>query len=182
MVILMKTITSEELHQLRLEKKPTFLLDVRSPAEHARTHVPGVYLMPLDRLDPVELEKVEGCSKDQPVYILCQSGGRATTAAEKLTRAGFRECIVVKGGTSAWMAAGLPVNKGGGKMLALDRQIQIVIGTFVLSGVLLSQFVNPVFIWLSGFMGAGLIFAGLTGTCGMGVLIAKMPWNQRGAI
>ena len=137
--------------------------------------------MPLDRLDAAKLEKVEGCSKDQPVYILCQSGGRATAAAEKLTRAGFRECIVVKGGTSAWKAAGLPVNKGGGNVLPLERQIHITIGIFVLSGVLLSQFVNPVFIWLSGFMGAGLIFAGLTGKCGMGVLLAKMPWNQRGA-
>ena len=180
MVIFMKTITPAELHRLRSEKNPPFLLDVRTPVEHAHTHVSGVFLMPLDRLDAAELEKAEGCSKDQPVYILCQSGRRATAAAEKLTRAGFHECIVVKGGTSAWIDAGLPINKGNGGGLPLERQIQIVIGIFVLSGVLLSQFVNPVFIWVSGFMGAGLIYAGLTGKCGMGVLLSKMPWNQRG--
>jgi hypothetical protein len=79
------------------------------------------------------------------------------------------------------MAAGLPVNKGTGGRLPLERQMRIAVGIFILSGVLLSQFVNPVFIWVSGFMGAGLIYAGLTGKCGMVVLLSKMPWNQRGA-
>jgi len=177
----MKTISPAELYRLRSEKNLPFMLDVRTPVEHAHSHVPGVFLMPLDRLVAAELEKVEGCFKDQPVYIFCQSGGRATAAAEKLTRAGFQECMVVKGGTLAWMAAGLPVKKGAKGALPLERQIHIAIGIFVLSGVLLSQFVNPVFIWVSGFMGAGLIYAGLTGKCGMGVLLSKMPWNQRGA-
>jgi len=181
MVIFMKTISPAELHRLRSAKNSPFLLDVRTPVEHEHIHVPGVFLMPLDRLDAAELQKAEGCSKDQPVYILCQSGGRATAAAEKLTRAGFQDCIVVKGGTAAWMAAGLPVNKGTGGGLPLERQMRIAVGIFILSGVLLSQFVNPVFIWVSGFMGAGLIYAGLTGKCGMVVLLSKMPWNQRGA-
>jgi len=74
------------------------LLDVRTPAEHAEVHVPGVHLAPLDRLDPEALAKTNGFAKDQPLYILCRSGGRATRAAEKLEKEGFERCIVVEGG------------------------------------------------------------------------------------
>ena len=88
---------------------------------------------------------------------------------------------MVEGGTSAWASAGLPVNKGTSEVISLERQVRIAAGALVFSGVLLAHFVNPVFIWLSGFIGAGLIFAGTTDWCGMGILISKMPWNQKGS-
>jgi rhodanese-related sulfurtransferase len=174
----MTTIQPTELQNVLQSDSASQLLDVRTPAEHAQTHVPGVHLIPLDRLDAAQLATSGGFLKTKPVYILCQSGGRAKQAAVRLEQAGFEKCCVVEGGTSAWAAAGLPVNRGVSQVISLERQVRIAAGIFVLSGVLLSQFVNPAFIWLSGFFGAGLIFAGATDWCGMGMLIARMPWNQ----
>lgn len=177
----MTTIQPAELQSI-LESNPRAqLLDVRTPGEHAQLHVPGVHLLPLDRLDASRLVSSHGFSKETPVYILCQSGGRARQAATKLEQSGFEKCCVVEGGTSAWAAAGLPVNRGASRVISLERQVRIAAGFLVLSGVLLSLFVNQAFIWLSGFVGAGLIFAGVTDWCGMGMLIARMPWNQGGS-
>ena len=122
----------------------------------------------------------QGFAKDQPIFVLCRSGSRAKQAAEKLEKDGFRECHVVEGGTLAWAEAGLPVNRGTSKVMSLERQVRIAAGAIVLCGVLLAHFVNPALMWLSGFVGAGLIFAGITDTCAMGMLISKLPWNQRG--
>jgi rhodanese-related sulfurtransferase len=174
----MNTITPHQLHERRQRGENVHLLDVRTPAEHAEVHVPGVRLVPLDRLDPAQLD---GIGKDQPVYLLCRSGSRAKQAAEKLEKAGYTACCVVEGGTMGWAEAGLPVNRSAVKVMSLERQVRIAAGAIVLTGVLLARFVDPAFIWLSGFVGAGLIFAGLTDWCGMGMLLAKMPWNQRGA-
>lgn len=174
----MTNIQPTELQSILASDSSAQLLDVRTPAEHSQIHVPGVHLIPLDRLDAAQLVASGGFSKNKPVYILCQSGGRAKQAAARLEQSGFEKCCVVEGGTSAWAAAGLPVNRGASRVISLERQVRIAAGFLVLSGVLLSQFVNPAFIWLSGFIGAGLIFAGTTDWCGMGMLIARMPWNQ----
>lgn len=176
----MTSITPRQLHdRLRRGEKPS-LLDVRTPAEFAEIHIPGVHLEPLDRLDATKLASVNGFAKDQPLYIFCRSGNRAKQAAEKLEKGGYEQCQVVEGGTVAWAEAGLPVTRGTTKVISLERQVRIAAGAIVVTGVLLAQFVNPAFIWLSGFIGSGLLFAGLTDWCGMGMLIAKMPWNQRG--
>lgn len=175
----MKSITPQQLHERRQRGETLLLLDVRTPAEHAEIHVPGARLAPLERLDPARLAEPGGFAMDQPLYIFCRSGGRARKAAAKLEKAGYAECHVVEGGTLAWAEAGLPVNRGASKVISLERQVRIAAGLIVFSGVLLAHFVNPAFIWLSGFVGAGLIFAGITDWCGMGMLIARMPWNQR---
>jgi rhodanese-related sulfurtransferase len=85
---------------------------------------------------------------------------------------------VVAGGTQAWIAAGLPVVRGASHVMSLERQVRIAAGSLVLLGVLLGQFVHIGFIWISGFVGASLVFAGISGICGMGLLLARMPWNQ----
>lgn len=175
----MKTIAPQQLHERRQRGEKLPLLDVRTPVEHAEIHVPGVHLAPLERLDPARLAGSDGFAMDQPLYILCRTGSRARQAAAKLEKAGYAECHVVEGGTLAWTEAGLPVNRGTSKVMSLERQVRIAAGAIVLTGVLLAYFVNPAFIWLSGFVGAGLMFAGLTDWCGMGMLIARMPWNQR---
>jgi len=175
----MKTISPQELHRQLQQNGGGCLLDVRTPAEHAAIHVPGVHLMPLDRLDGSRLAGVNGFSKDKPLYILCHSGTRAKQAAQQLVREGFTQCLVVEGGTAGWAEAGLPVDRGTSGVISIERQVRIAAGTIVLTGVLLGYFVNPAFVWLSGFVGAGLIFAGITDWCGMGLLLARMPWNQR---
>ena len=176
----MNTIAPHQLHDRLQQGEKLRLLDVRTPAEHAEIHVPGVHLAPLDRLDAAKLASVNGFAKDQPVFLLCRSGNRARQAAQQLEMDGFSQCHVVEGGTMAWAEAGLPVNRGTSKVISLERQVRIAAGAIVLIGVLLAQFVHPAFIWLSGFVGAGLTFAGITDWCGMGMLIAKLPWNQRG--
>lgn len=143
-------------------------------------HVAHVHLVPLDQLTGAKLVDVHGFAKDQPLYVFCRSGGRARQAAQQLEKEGFTECCVVEGGTLAWAEAGLPVNRGTSRVLPLERQVRIAAGALVLTGVLLARFLHPAFIWLSAFIGAGLIFAGLTDWCGMGLLLARMPWNRGG--
>jgi rhodanese-related sulfurtransferase len=169
----MKTITPHQLHERRKQEGNLQVIDVRTPAEHAEIHVQGVQLIPLDRLNQVPL------IKDQPVYLLCRSGSRAKQAAEQLERSGYAECVVVEGGTMAWAEAGLPVNRGTQRVISLERQVRIAAGSLVLIGIILGIWVHPGFQGLSAFVGAGLVFAGITDWCGMGMLIARMPWNQR---
>ncbi|MEY4489261.1 MAG: hypothetical protein RIQ79_1769 [Verrucomicrobiota bacterium] len=155
------------------------LIDVRSPAEFAEVHATSAQNLPLVDLSPAALSALGHGDVSAPVYLLCQSGKRACAAADKLSAAGYKQPVVIAGGTEAWLAAGLPVARGEGGGISLERQVRIVAGSLVLAGVLLSRFANPGFIWLSGFVGAGLAFAGLTDFCGMGLLLAKAPWNRR---
>jgi rhodanese-related sulfurtransferase len=94
-----------------------------------------------------------------------------------LAAAGVPGIILVEGGTTAWVAAGLPVERGQ-KGMSLERQVRITAGALVFTGVVLGSMVSPYWFALSGVMGAGLMFAGITDTCAMGMVMAKMPWNQ----
>jgi hypothetical protein len=112
--------------------------------------------------------------------VVCRTGGRATIAAESLARAG-RRARVLDGGMQAWRRAGLPVREGR-KRLPVDRQVQLIAGSMVLAGIALGTLVNPWFLALSAFVGAGLTFAGATGTCGMALLLMRLPWNRPSAL
>ena len=171
----MKTISPAELQKILTENPGATVLDVRTPVEFAEVHAPAAKNIPLDELNPGAL----ALDKNQPVYLLCRSGQRATKAAEKFTKKKFSQPIVVEGGTLAWMDANLPVARGASKVISLERQVRIVAGSLVFAGFLLGWFVNHYFFILSGFVGAGLVFAGITDFCGMGLLLAKLPWNKR---
>jgi rhodanese-related sulfurtransferase len=171
----MKTISPVELQQILAAQPDAALLDVRTPVEFTEVHVPQAKNVPLDELRPSVLQ----FSKIQPLYLLCRNGQRATKAAEKFSKEGFLQPVVVEGGTLAWIDAGLPLSRSTVKVISLERQVRIAAGAIVFTGVLLARFVNPNFIWLSGFVGAGLVFAGITDFCGMGLLLAKLPWNKR---
>ena len=155
------------------------MIDVRTPVEFAEVHVPQAHNVPLDQFDPKNLLASGQVLKDQPVYLFCRSGGRASKAADKFAKEGLANAVVVEGGTLAWIEAGLPVARSTLKVMSLERQVRIVAGSLVLAGVLLAIFVHPYFIGLSAFVGAGLIFAGITDWCGMGLLLAKLPWNSK---
>jgi rhodanese-related sulfurtransferase len=174
----MKTITPTELQQHLSNQADLAVLDVRTPAEFSAVHVPQARNFPLDTLDPQALLAAGAIRAGQPVYLLCQGGGRATRAAEKFVQQGLEQAVVVEGGTNAWIAAKLPVTRGAGA-ISLERQVRIGAGALVLAGVILGVLVHPYFIGLSAFVGAGLVFAGITDWCGMGLLLAKAPWNQR---
>ena len=174
----MKIIAPDELQKLLATRPDLPVLDVRTPVEYAEVHVPQARNVPLDQLQPKALFDAGQLSKGQPVYLLCRSGGRATRAAEQFAREGFDQGVVVEGGTLGWAGAGLPVIHGTARVINLERQVRIVAGSLVLAGVLLGWFVHRGFFGLSAFVGAGLVFAGITDWCGMGLLLAKMPWNQ----
>ena len=171
----MKTISPVELQKILTAQPSSSVIDVRTPVEFAEVHVPQAQNIPLDELKPSSLQ----LRKDQPVYLLCRSDQRATKAAEKFSREGFSQLIIVEGGTLAWIEANLPVTRSSVKIISLERQVRIVAGSLVLIGVLLGWFVHREFFGLSAFVGAGLVFAGITDFCGMGLLLAKLPWNKR---
>lgn len=153
------------------------LIDVRTPVEFREVHVEQARNVPLDRLDPVAVMQERNGSRDKPLYLVCRSGSRGRQACEKFFAAGFTNVINVEGGTLACVDCGLPVVRGQ-KTVSLERQVRIAAGLLVLIGALLGWLVHPAFIGLSAFIGAGLVFAGITDTCGMGMMLARMPWNQ----
>jgi rhodanese-related sulfurtransferase len=152
------------------------VLDVRTSPEYSGAHVPGAKLIPLNELN------VEGFlakhKPGTPIYVLCQSGTRASKAIEHFELAGCHDCVLVEGGTQAWINAGLPVHRGVSRVLPLQRQVQIVVGSLSAIGAILALTVNSWFAILPLFLGCGLLFAGITGTCGLALLLARMPWNR----
>ena len=168
------TVAPLELHRRLRAGRPAELLDVRTPGEFAAAHVPGAKLIPLDGLDPAGFLKHRG-PDDKPIYVLCHSGGRARRAIERFERAGFGGCVLVEGGTQAWLDAGLPVNRGASKVVPLMRQVQIAVGLISATGAALALAVNPWFALVPLAMGGGLLFAGLTGFCGLALVLAKLP-------
>ena len=176
-----KTISLAQVRELMDVGKVLTIIDVRTPAEFERVHVKGAQLKPLDGLDP---QNIASCCKDpaDAVYVICQSGGRSAKACEKLEAAGFGNVYSIEGGTSAWEKAGLPVERGNCRVIPLERQVRIAAGTLVLIGLALAWAIHPYFLALSAFVGAGLVFAGITDFCGMAILLSKMPWNRRGGV
>jgi rhodanese-related sulfurtransferase len=175
----MKSIAPVELQTLLAAEPDTPVIDVRTPVEFSEVHVPQARSVPLDGLNPTALAGSGQIRKDRPVYLLCRSGQRATKAAEKFAKEGFAQPIVVEGGTLAWIEANLPVTRGKTRTISLERQVRIAAGSLVFLGVALGWFIHPGFYGLSAFVGAGLVFAGITDLCGMGLLLAKLPWNTR---
>jgi rhodanese-related sulfurtransferase len=171
------TISPQQLADLCQTGKKIDLLDVRAPVEYRELHATDARNVPLDRLDPVALMLARNGSGDEPLYVICRSGSRGRQACEKFLAAGFTNVVNVEGGTLAWVACGLPVVRGQ-KAISLERQVRIAAGLLVLLGALVGWLVHPAFVALAAFVGAGLVFAGITDTCGMGLLLARMPWNQ----
>lgn len=175
------TISPTALADLHRKGERVTLIDVRTPAEFGEVHVDFAHNIPLDRLEPQAVKAVAG---DGPVYFVCKSGTRSQKACEKLRAAGLEDVVSVDGGTVACEAAGVPVIRGR-KVMSLERQVRIAAGALIAIGAGLAAFgpetpVNwqAIGAGLAGFVGSGLVFAGITDTCGMAMLIARMPWNQ----
>ena len=172
-------ISVADFRRLLESGRPLNLIDVRTPGEFAGVHVAGARSLPLDELDSTKA--IAGrATPQEPIYVICQSGGRSAKACETLHTAGIGPVFSVEGGTTACERAGLPVERGGGKVISLERQVRIAAGALVLVGLALARWVHPVFVGVPIFVGAGLVFAGMTDYCGMGMLLGKMPWNRGG--
>jgi rhodanese-related sulfurtransferase len=173
------TVKPHEFAELCKYGKKVDLIDVRTPVEFREVHVENARNVPLDRLNPAALMQARNGSADEPLYFICRSGSRGLQACEKFVKAGFSNVVNVEGGTMACVEAGLPVVRGK-KAVSLERQVRIAAGSLVLLGALLGWLVHPALMGLSAFVGAGLLFSGITDTCGMGMVLARMPWNRCG--
>jgi rhodanese-related sulfurtransferase len=175
--VTIKTISPAELHALKAGGQAVDLIDVRTRMEFHEVHAEDAHNVPLGGLDPAKVMLGRSAPADRPLYLICRSGGRSKQACQKFVTAGFPDVVNVEGGTLAWIEAGLPVVRGK-RIISLERQVRIAAGLLVLLGIALGRFVHPGFLILSAFVGAGLIYAGLTDRCGMGLLLARMPWNR----
>ncbi|MBY0378747.1 MAG: rhodanese-like domain-containing protein [Gammaproteobacteria bacterium] len=169
-------ITTMNVHELKekMERGDILLLDVREPAEYKTECIEGSYLLPLSELC---YEKLPQTTK--PLVIHCNSGKRSEEACKKLLAQNPQlEIYSLKGGISEWKNVGYPILRLGGNMLPLIQQVQFTAGLLIVLGVLLGLFISTWFYILPGFIGLGLMVAGLSGWCGMAMLLAKMPWNK----
>lgn len=153
---------------------PIKLIDVRTPAEFESVHIPGSYNVPLDQISEHRAELRD--SLREPAIIVCRTGGRARQAAEQLRSAHLEHVHILDGGLLAWESSGEEVRRGR-RTWSLERQVRGVAGTLVLAGTLGGLLVNPAIGLLAAGVGAGLTFSAVTDTCGMGMILARMPWN-----
>ena len=172
-----KTMQDVEATTLKvwLERGEAFLIDVREPPEYAAEHIPQAQLLPLSSFDPARVPQEAG----KKVVLHCVMGMRSAQAGQKLLDAGFTTVYNFRGGVQAWKDAGYATARGQRTPLSLQRQVQIVSGSLVLLGTLLGAIVSPWLLLLSGVMGVGLVYAGVSGTDGMATLLAQLPYNQR---
>lgn len=180
----MNTISAHDFVKLTYSGTQLAVLDVRSYAEFDNEKVTGSRALPLHELNS---ETIEPALKElaaenfdcKNVYLMCQSGKRAELAIEKLNATNGVNFIVVEGGMNAAKVAGLKPEKGSSNVISIERQVRITAGLLVVTGVVLGTAVNNQFYFLSGFVGLGLTFAGVTDTCAMGILLSRMPWNTK---
>jgi rhodanese-related sulfurtransferase len=166
---------ARELEELVRRRPGVRLLDVRTPGEYESVHIRGAYNVPLDRLGEHGSE-LRAQVRD-PIILICQSGQRAQRAEAALQASGMPNLHVLDGGLNAWLGAGLEVERGR-KRLSLERQVRIAAGFLAALGGVLALLVNPLFALLPAFVGSGLVFAGVTDTCGMAMLLSKFPYNR----
>lgn len=176
-----KTISATEFKKvIQAESKPP-IIDVRTAAEVESQSLEGSAHFPLQDINCTEIKtylREQGHDPEQPIYMLCASGQRATRAAEQLKDDLECPLVIIEGGIGALSAAGISVQQGSGKTISLERQVRIAVGSLVALSVVLGSLLNPWFYALAGLVGAGLAVAGITGSCAMAMLLARMPWNR----
>lgn len=168
------TIDAAELRRLLATGHPVRLLDVRTPGEFSAGHIDGAVNIPLDQLRPVASQLNDPSLG--PLVVICQGGTRAANACEVLSGAGHHGPILLAGGMDAWRSAGGPSSQLRGTW-SLERQVRFTAGLIVLISIVAS-IVWPPARFLAGMLGAGLVFASVTNTCAMGMLLAKLPYNR----
>jgi len=169
---MMQEINATDLFTRIQSGESIALIDVRSPAEYSALHARGAINLPLEEVSEEKVTQI--ATGKSSVAFICKGGTRSKKACNSMTRA----VLSVTGGTDAWAASGLPVVEGQG-VISLERQVRIGAGALVLLGAIGALLIHPGMIGLSAFVGAGLIFAGVTDWCGMGLLLARMPWNTK---
>jgi len=164
--------TIDAVRAKRLIDDGAVLVDIREADERAREHVPGTRHHALSKLSTIDTAGAKA------VIFHCRSGARTAANAARLAGATGCDAYVLEGGIDAWKKAGLPVTTDTRQPIEIMRQVQITAGSLVVLGVALGIWIAPAFLALSAFVGAGLVFAGVSGWCGMARLLGLMPWNR----
>ena len=168
-------ISTQQARQ-QLQSGGAVLVDVRTPAEFSEVRAKAAINLPLDRLSKESLEKI---AKGKRVLFICRSGKRSEQAIAQASSWGFT-CDNIAGGTMAWEQDGFDVDRGGRAVMSLERQVRIAAGGLVAFGTALGLLGATWALIIPLFIGGGLVFSGVTDTCGMAMVLARMPWNQRG--
>lgn len=171
----LRSVSAQQLAVLAGSGK-LHILDVRTPGEFASLRIAGSVNVPFERLDPPALLARFGA--DTPLYCVCQTGTRSQLAADRLRAAGFTNVVHVDGGTNAWTSADLPLLRGERSVISLERQVRIAAGLISVLGIIAGALIHPAGYVVSALVGAGLVYAGVTNTCGMSMVLARLPWNQ----
>jgi rhodanese-related sulfurtransferase len=158
----------------RLNAGRAILVDIREADEFARSHIIGAQSQPLSTWEKAHLS----VDPDADVIFTCRSGMRTAGACDRLAARVSGDAFVLEGGLDAWAKAGLPIATNAAAPMEIMRQVQIAAGSLVLIGVVLGFLVSPIWFGLSGFVGAGLTFAGMSGFCGMARVLMLAPWNR----
>ncbi|MBC6413576.1 MAG: rhodanese-like domain-containing protein [Chromatiales bacterium] len=169
----MEKITVQELKKAIDAGTSAQIVDVRTPSEYISERLEAAMSVPLTHFDQLAMS----LDKSRDVYVMCRSGRRAEEFCQRMDALGYRT-FCVDGGLQAWLKQDFPVLRTPGQPWSLERQTRFAIGLLVLVGVLLALTVHPGFIYLCGFIGLGLMYAGATDFCGMSLLLARLPWNK----
>lgn len=172
--IQISTIDPQTLQEW-LEQEAVVLVDVREAGEYAAERIPSAQLHPLSQFQPDRIEVPSG----HKLVLYCQSGNRSQKAGQRCLEAGLTQVVHLQGGIPAWKNAGYGIERSPNAPISIFRQVQIVAGSLVFLGTVLGATISPYFLILSGFVGAGLVFAGISNTCAMGMLLAQLPYNQK---
>lgn len=164
----------ETWKQWQAEGRAAQLVDVRSGREFATVHIPGAINIPLEQLEL----RLADLNANAPIVLVCQGGTRARLA-QKLLQDRRKDLFVLSGGTMAWLRAGNANVRCTASRWALERQVRLIAGLLVALGVALAIAVSRWWMILPGFVGCGLMFAGLADFCAMGEILARMPWNAQ---
>jgi rhodanese-related sulfurtransferase len=171
---MVREISVVDAHDL-LKSGAAVLVDVRTAPEFGEIRADGAISLPLDQLSKERLTSVAG---EKQVVFICKSGARGRDAAGKAEGWGI-PCANVVGGTSAWEAAESPVIRGASTVISIERQVRIVAGGLVVLGTVAGLLGSPLAFVVPLGVGSGLVFAGVTDTCGLAMVLGRMPWNRR---
>lgn len=156
------------------KSKQLVIIDIREPSEFASEHIAGSKNIPASKLEKIDWST----EKEKTVIVTCRMGHRTKVAEAILLHSGLEKIYCLSGGLEQWKSCGLPTESDKNAPLDIMRQVQIVTGSLILLSLLFAYVFSPNFLLLAGFVGAGLMMAGVTGFCGMARLLARMPWNK----